>query len=83
MRPGQEPVFASLPLGVLTLSQARPLGDPPESEKLATLKEELVVQLSAFFRETFKPYLGAAPLLVGTAGRGDDARGHSLKVAGI
>ena len=29
MRPGREPVFASLPLGVLTLSQARPLGDPP------------------------------------------------------
>ncbi len=29
VRPGREPVLASLPLGVLTLSQARPLGDPP------------------------------------------------------
>ena len=33
VRPGREPVFASLPLGVLTLSQARPLGDPPRAGK--------------------------------------------------
>jgi exopolyphosphatase/guanosine-5'-triphosphate,3'-diphosphate pyrophosphatase len=68
VRPGQEPVFASLPLGVLTLSQARPLGDPPIPEKVAALQGELAAQLGAFYRETFEPSLAAAPLLVGTAG---------------
>ena len=68
VRPGHAPVLASLPLGVLTLSQARPLGDPPQPARVAALKEELAAQLSAFYRETFKPYLPAAPLLVGTAG---------------
>ncbi len=68
VRAGADPVFASLPLGVLTLSQARPLGDPPQPEKIAALKEELVAQLAAFFRETIQPYLPETPLLVGTAG---------------
>ena len=68
VRPGREPVFASLPLGVLTLSQARPLGDPPHPEKVAALKEELAAQLSAFYLERIEPYLPAAPRLVGTAG---------------
>jgi len=68
VRPGREPVFASLPLGVLTLSQARSLGDPPHPEKVAALKEELAAQLSAFYRERIEPYLPAAPRLVGTAG---------------
>ena len=48
MRPGREPVFASLPLGVLTLSQARPLGDPPHAGKVAALKEELAARLGFF-----------------------------------
>jgi len=68
VRPGREPVFASLPLGVLTLSQARPLGDPPIPEKVAALKEELAARLGFFYEETIRPHLGADPCLVGTAG---------------
>jgi len=68
IRQGTAPVLASLPLGVLTLSQARPLGDPPQPEKVAALKEELNAQLSAFYRETFQPRLPTPPYLVGTAG---------------
>ena len=68
VRPGREPVFASLPLGVLTLSQARPLGDPPLPAKVAALRDELVVTLGEFYSETFGPYLEGAPRLVGTAG---------------
>jgi exopolyphosphatase/guanosine-5'-triphosphate,3'-diphosphate pyrophosphatase len=68
VRKGTAPVFASLPLGVLTLSQARPLGDPPQPGKVAALKEELTAQLEVFYREKFQPHLPAAPQLVGTAG---------------
>jgi exopolyphosphatase/guanosine-5'-triphosphate,3'-diphosphate pyrophosphatase len=68
VRPGREPVLASLPLGVLTLSQARPLGDPPHPEKVAALKEELAARLSLFFKEAIGPYLQGDPRLVGTAG---------------
>jgi exopolyphosphatase/guanosine-5'-triphosphate,3'-diphosphate pyrophosphatase len=68
VRPDTTPVFASLPLGVLTLSQARPLGDPPHPERVAALKVELAEQLGAFYRKTFEPYLHLAPRLVGTAG---------------
>ena len=68
MRPGQEPVFASLPLGVLTLSQARPLGDPPLPERVAALKEELAARLGSFYQEAIEPYLEGDPCLVGTAG---------------
>ena len=67
-RPGREPVFASLPLGVLTLSQARPLGDPPAPAKVATLQEELIHRLSLFHEETIGPHLDSPPVLVGTAG---------------
>jgi exopolyphosphatase/guanosine-5'-triphosphate,3'-diphosphate pyrophosphatase len=68
MRPGREPVFASLPLGVLTLSQARPLGDPPQPSRVAALKEELTARLGSFYQETIGPYLKGEPCLVGTAG---------------
>ena len=68
VRPGRAPVFASLPLGVLTLSQASPLGDPPQPSRVAALKDKLAAQLSAFYRERIKPHLPAAPHLVGTAG---------------
>ncbi len=68
VRPGREPVLASLPLGVLTLSQARPLGDPPRPEKVAALKEELAARLSFFYGEAIGPYLQGNPRLVGTAG---------------
>jgi exopolyphosphatase/guanosine-5'-triphosphate,3'-diphosphate pyrophosphatase len=68
VRPDSESVFASLPLGVLTLSQARPLGDPPIPDRVAALKKELATQLRAFYRERLEPHLPAAPRLVGTAG---------------
>ncbi len=68
VRPGTAPVLASLPLGVLTLSQARPLGDPPLPSLVAALRAELAAQLGAFYRKTFEPHLPAAPRLVGTAG---------------
>ncbi|MFZ5449463.1 MAG: hypothetical protein ACOZFS_12575 [Thermodesulfobacteriota bacterium] len=68
VRPGQEPVFASLPLGVLTLSQARPLGDPPQPDKVAALKKELATRLLVFYQERIEPNLQTAPRLVGTAG---------------
>ena len=68
VRQGRAPVLASLPLGVLTLSQARPLGDPPQPEKVAALKEEISTQLSTFYRKSFRPYLNEPLRLVGTAG---------------
>ena len=68
MRPGQEPVFASLPLGVLTLSQARPLGDPPAPEHVAALKEEIGARLGSFYQDAIRPHLGGGFCLVGTAG---------------
>ena len=68
VRPGQEPVFASLPLGVLTLSQARPLGDPPRPEQVAALQEELSARLGSFYKGAIGPYLEGDPRLVGTAG---------------
>ncbi|MHB9072566.1 MAG: Ppx/GppA phosphatase family protein [Desulfobaccales bacterium] len=68
VRPGRAPVLASLPLGVLTLSQACPLGDPPQPSRVAALKDKLAAQLHAFYRERIEPHLPAAPHLVGTAG---------------
>jgi exopolyphosphatase/guanosine-5'-triphosphate,3'-diphosphate pyrophosphatase len=68
MRPGREPVFASLPLGVLTLTQARPLGDPPAPSKVAALKEELAARLEIFIEGAIRPYLEGDLRLVGTAG---------------
>lgn len=68
MRPGREPVFASLPLGVLTLSQARPLGDPPAPSLLTALKDELTARLSSFYKGAIEPYLEGEFCLVGTAG---------------
>jgi exopolyphosphatase / guanosine-5'-triphosphate,3'-diphosphate pyrophosphatase len=67
-RPGREPVFASLPLGVLTLSQARPLGDPPRPERVAALKEELAARLGFFYKGAIAPYLEGEFCLAGTAG---------------
>jgi exopolyphosphatase/guanosine-5'-triphosphate,3'-diphosphate pyrophosphatase len=68
MRPGREPVFASLPLGVLTLCQARPLGDPPRPERLAALQEELSARLGSFYKGAIEPYVEGEFCLVGTAG---------------
>lgn len=68
IRRGQENRFASLPLGVLTLSQARPLGDPPRPEAVAALQQEIEQRLGEFYRQTLQPHLSGTPRLVGTAG---------------
>jgi exopolyphosphatase/guanosine-5'-triphosphate,3'-diphosphate pyrophosphatase len=68
VRPGQDNLFASLPLGVLTLSQAHPLGDPPRPEAVARLKKGLKNTLSNFFKTNFPGLAAASPRLVGTAG---------------
>jgi exopolyphosphatase / guanosine-5'-triphosphate,3'-diphosphate pyrophosphatase len=68
VRPGSAPVLDSLPLGVLTLSQARPLGDPPQPALLAAMKAELTAHLGTFYRERLEPHLAVLPRLVGTAG---------------
>jgi hypothetical protein len=67
-RPGRESQFASLPLGVLTLSQAHPLGDPPDPEKVAALKRRLAQDLARFRDLTFPPARLRGVMLVGTAG---------------
>jgi exopolyphosphatase/guanosine-5'-triphosphate,3'-diphosphate pyrophosphatase len=81
VRPGQEPVFASLPLGVLTLSQARPLGDPPAPEKVAALHEEITARLSRFGDRTFPPELRNEARLVGTAGAATTLAAMHLKLS--
>jgi exopolyphosphatase/guanosine-5'-triphosphate,3'-diphosphate pyrophosphatase len=68
IRPGREPVFASLPLGVLTMSQSRPLGDPPAPDRVAALKQEITDRFKAFYQESWGPLQAGTPRLVGTAG---------------
>jgi exopolyphosphatase/guanosine-5'-triphosphate,3'-diphosphate pyrophosphatase len=68
LRPGHKPRFASLPLGVLTLSQTHPLGNPPQPERLEALKRHLHEQLGEFYQRNFQPHLSEPPRLVGTAG---------------
>jgi exopolyphosphatase/guanosine-5'-triphosphate,3'-diphosphate pyrophosphatase len=80
-RRGEAPFFASLPLGVLTLSQAHPLGDPPEASRVAALKAELGRWLSDFYRQVLAPRLNAPPLLVGTAGAVTTLAAMALEMA--
>jgi exopolyphosphatase/guanosine-5'-triphosphate,3'-diphosphate pyrophosphatase len=68
VRRDREPVFAGLPLGVLSLSRARPLGDPPRPEKVAALKAELFNELHEFYQENFQALMARSAILVGTAG---------------
>lgn len=68
VRRDREPVFAGLPLGVLCLSRARPLGDPPRPEKVEDLKRELRRAIQNFYQRHFGRSLEKSPLLVGTAG---------------
>ncbi len=68
LRPGQEPLFGGLPLGVLSLSQAYPVGDPPAPERVALLEREIRGRLKQFYADNFAKHLAAAPTLVGTAG---------------
>ncbi len=67
-RPGRESQFASLPLGVLTLSQAHPLGDPPDQEKVAALKRLVARDLTRFRDQTFPPPRLGGARFVGTGG---------------
>jgi exopolyphosphatase/guanosine-5'-triphosphate,3'-diphosphate pyrophosphatase len=64
----REPVFAGLPLGVLSLSRACPLGDPPRPDKVAELKAELWRELQDFYQKHFRELIEGSPTLVGTAG---------------
>ena len=68
VRRDREPVFAGLPLGVLSLSRARPLGDPPLPDQVAHLKKELRDQLDNFYQEHFRELIEGSLTLVGTAG---------------
>jgi exopolyphosphatase/guanosine-5'-triphosphate,3'-diphosphate pyrophosphatase len=68
IRPGRQTQFASLPLGVLTLGQARSLGDPPQPDAVAALKQEIEQRLGEFYQQRLRPLLTPAPRLVGTAG---------------
>jgi exopolyphosphatase/guanosine-5'-triphosphate,3'-diphosphate pyrophosphatase len=68
MRPTETPVLAGLPLGVLSVSQTRPLGDPPQPHKVEDLKRELRRALQNFYQPRFGVLLEKPPILVGTAG---------------
>jgi len=68
LRPGREPRFASLPLGVLTLSQTHPVGNPPEAARVAALRQAALDELTGFANEALQPHLAGVPRLVGTAG---------------
>jgi len=80
VRPEQDPVFASLPLGVLTRSQARPLADPPQPEEVAALRREIAAQLTAFFQAALMPHLQGTARLVGTAGAATTLAAMQLKL---
>ncbi len=80
LEPGKEPWFAGLPLGVLTLGQAYPVGDPPEPGRVAALKQEIKAPLQSFFEENFAPRLENPPTLVGTAGAVTTLAAMALKM---
>jgi exopolyphosphatase / guanosine-5'-triphosphate,3'-diphosphate pyrophosphatase len=80
VRSGGEPFFGSLPLGVLTLSQAFPLGDPPEAHRVSALKQEVAARLTRFHEEFVQPRLEAPPRLVGTAGAVTTLAAMALKM---
>jgi exopolyphosphatase/guanosine-5'-triphosphate,3'-diphosphate pyrophosphatase len=67
LRPGTEPVFAGLPLGVLSLSALLPVSDPPRAAEVAALKTEVARRLEMFYKEYFTGLPGPQAL-VGTAG---------------
>jgi exopolyphosphatase/guanosine-5'-triphosphate,3'-diphosphate pyrophosphatase len=81
VRQGREPEFASLPLGVLTLSQARPLGDPPGPQQVTALKQELAGRLQEFYQALVEPRVQVPPRLVGTAGAVTTLAAMALKMA--
>ncbi len=76
VRRDQEPVFAGLPLGVLSLSRARPLGDPPLPARVAQLKKELRDQLDNFYQEHFRGLIEGSTHPGGHGRVGDHPRRH-------
>ena len=68
IRPGEEPVVAGLPLGVLSVSRTRPLGDPPQAFIVDDLKREMRRAVQDFYQRYFRKFVENPPLLVGTAG---------------
>jgi exopolyphosphatase / guanosine-5'-triphosphate,3'-diphosphate pyrophosphatase len=68
LRPGQELVLAGLPLGVLSVSRTRPLGDPPQPFRVDDLKRELRRAVQDFYQRRFRTFVETPPVLVGTAG---------------
>lgn len=80
VRPGEEPRLYSLPLGVLTLSLAHPLGDPPEAARVAALAQDLASRLTEFYAKNLQPHLESPPRLVGTAGAVTTLAAMSLKL---
>lgn len=68
LSPGQEPFFAGLPLGVLSVRAAAGLSDPPRPEQMARLEEEVARRLQIFYKTYFTDRLPAPASLVGTAG---------------
>jgi exopolyphosphatase/guanosine-5'-triphosphate,3'-diphosphate pyrophosphatase len=81
IREDREPYFASLPLGVLTLTQALPLGNPPRPEALGVLKKEIKERLGGFYQQALQPHLRGAPRLVGTAGAVTTLAALALKMS--
>jgi exopolyphosphatase/guanosine-5'-triphosphate,3'-diphosphate pyrophosphatase len=82
VRPGQEPWFAGLPVGVLALRQTHPVGDPPAPERVTALKFKLQGLLKSFYAENFASRLANAPTLVGTAGAVTTLAAMALKMTG-
>jgi exopolyphosphatase / guanosine-5'-triphosphate,3'-diphosphate pyrophosphatase len=80
LRPGEGPWFAGLPLGVLSLSQAYPVGDPPEAGRVAALEQEVKARLKSFYAEHFAARLEAPPTLAGTAGAVTTLAAMALKM---
>jgi exopolyphosphatase/guanosine-5'-triphosphate,3'-diphosphate pyrophosphatase len=81
LEPGLEPEFAGLPLGVLTSSQEFPVGDPPEAEKVESLRRAIKERLQEFFYKNLGDHLQESPLLVGTAGTMTTLAAMALKMA--
>jgi exopolyphosphatase / guanosine-5'-triphosphate,3'-diphosphate pyrophosphatase len=69
VRPGQEPIFAGLPLGVLSVSRARPLGDPPQPFRVDDLKREMRRAVQDFYQRQFRKFLENLPCWWAPPGR--------------
>jgi exopolyphosphatase/guanosine-5'-triphosphate,3'-diphosphate pyrophosphatase len=80
LRPGDESFFAGLPMGVLSLSQAYPVGDPPAPERVAALEREIRERLEQFYVQNFAPRLKISSTLVGTAGAVTTLAAMALKL---